>query len=102
MLHLLVQGKSLNADGRDDAADLTEIRTAMKVLMFSDQEIWCLFRILAGLLHIGNIKYNGMTMMMLMMRLILVLLVQRQWSTTWKRRRFAMQSASVELQRICR
>lgn len=52
----------MNADGRDDAADLTEIRTAMKVLMFSDQEIWSLFRILAGLLHIGNIKYNGMMM----------------------------------------
>uniref|UniRef100_A0A915BGX9 Myosin-VIIa n=1 Tax=Parascaris univalens TaxID=6257 RepID=A0A915BGX9_PARUN len=55
----LNQGKMLEADGRDDAADLAEMRSAMKVLMFKDAEIWKIFRILAALLHIGNIKYSA-------------------------------------------
>lgn len=31
----------------------------MKVLMFSDSEIWDIMTVLASLLHLGNIKYNG-------------------------------------------
>lgn len=46
-------------DGRDDAAEFADIRSAMKVLMMSDQEIWDILKILAALLHMGNIKYKG-------------------------------------------
>ena len=31
----------------------------MKVLMFTDQEIWDILKILSALLHMGNIKYKG-------------------------------------------
>ena len=31
----------------------------MKVLMMTDQEIWDILKILAALLHMGNIKYKG-------------------------------------------
>ncbi|CAI4233127.1 unnamed protein product [Auanema sp. JU1783] len=54
----LTQGRTLVAEGRDDGADLAEIRSAMKVLMFKDQEVWSIFKLLAGILHIGNIRYR--------------------------------------------
>ena len=57
--HFLPQGGSVTCDGRDDAAEFADIRSAMKVLMMTDQEIWDILKILAALLHMGNIKYKG-------------------------------------------
>ena len=55
----LTGGGSVVCDGRDDAAEFADIRSAMKVLMFTDQEIWDILKVLAALLHMGNIKYKG-------------------------------------------
>lgn len=54
------QGKCLTCDGRDDAAEFADIRSAMKVLNFSDEEILNIVRLLAAILHLGNVKYNGL------------------------------------------
>ncbi|KAE9550764.1 hypothetical protein FO519_006016 [Halicephalobus sp. NKZ332] len=57
--YYLSQGRCLTADGRNDASDFSEIKSAMKVLMFKDPEIWSIFKILAAILHLGNIKYQA-------------------------------------------
>ncbi|XP_075211513.1 unconventional myosin-VIIa ck [Lycorma delicatula] len=55
----LTGGGSITCEGRDDAAEFADIRSAMKVLLFSDQEIWEILKLLAALLHTGNIKYKA-------------------------------------------
>lgn len=53
------QGGGITCEGRDDAAEFADIRSAMKVLLFSDMEIWEVLKLLAALLHMGNIKYKA-------------------------------------------
>jgi myosin-7 len=60
MMILFCQGKSLTCDGRDDGADFADVRSAMKVLNFSDEEILNIVRLLAAILHLGNVKYSGL------------------------------------------
>lgn len=46
-------------EGRDDAVEFANIRSAMKVLTYTDDEIQDLFRVLAAVLHLGNVEYRG-------------------------------------------
>ncbi|KAL8588843.1 Unconventional myosin-VIIa [Nucella lapillus] len=55
----LIQGGSIRCEGRDDVKDFADIRSAMKVLTFSDGELWGVYKVLAALLHLGNVKYNA-------------------------------------------
>uniref|UniRef100_A0A0A9Z3B2 Myosin-VIIa n=2 Tax=Lygus hesperus TaxID=30085 RepID=A0A0A9Z3B2_LYGHE len=55
----LVGGGGITCEGRDDAAEFADIRSAMKVLLFSDAEIWEILTLLAALLHTGNINYKA-------------------------------------------
>ncbi|XP_044016052.1 myosin-VIIa isoform X1 [Aphidius gifuensis] len=55
----LIGGGSITCEGRDDSAEFADIRSAMKVLLFTDNEIWEILRLLAALLHMGNIKYRA-------------------------------------------
>ncbi|CAG2163263.1 unnamed protein product, partial [Oppiella nova] len=57
--YYLTQGGTITCEGRDDAAEFADIRSAMKVLMFSDPEIWDVLKILSALLHLGNIKFRA-------------------------------------------
>ncbi|CAG5128525.1 unnamed protein product, partial [Candidula unifasciata] len=54
----LIQGGSIVCEGRDDKKDFADIRSAMKVLMFEDSDLWEILKILSALLHLGNVKYN--------------------------------------------
>ena len=56
---LCCQGNCISCEGRDDAAEFASIRSAMKVLTYTDEEIGNLFKILAGLLHLGNTTFRG-------------------------------------------
>ncbi|XP_071164800.1 myosin-VIIa-like isoform X4 [Mytilus edulis] len=60
--YYLTQGGDINVEQRDDGKEFADIRSAMKVLTFSDAEIWEIFKILSFLLHIGNIKYSEIEM----------------------------------------
>ena len=57
-LCLPFQGGDVRCEGRDDKKEFADIRSAMKVLMFSDKDVWSLLKILGALLHLGNLKYN--------------------------------------------
>lgn len=41
--------------------ELNSIRAAMKVLSFADTEIWEIMKLLAALLHLGNLKYKAVS-----------------------------------------
>lgn len=59
ILRYLNSGGCISCEGRNDASEFADIRSAMKVLCFSDQEIWEIFKLLAALMHTGNIQYKA-------------------------------------------
>uniref|UniRef100_A0A8C3IXX5 Myosin VIIA n=1 Tax=Chrysemys picta bellii TaxID=8478 RepID=A0A8C3IXX5_CHRPI len=50
----LAMGNCTTCDGRDDSKEYANIRSAMKVLMFTDTENWEISKLLAAILHMGN------------------------------------------------
>uniref|UniRef100_A0A674E620 Unconventional myosin-VIIa-like n=1 Tax=Salmo trutta TaxID=8032 RepID=A0A674E620_SALTR len=55
----LTMGKCTKCDGRDDLKDYSSILSAMKVLMFTETENWEISKLLAAILHMGNLRYEG-------------------------------------------
>ncbi|PKU26908.1 unconventional myosin-viib [Limosa lapponica baueri] len=55
----VLQGNCTSCDGRNDAKDYAHIRSAMKILMFSDSEHWDISKLLAVILHLGNVEFEG-------------------------------------------
>ncbi|KAG8034767.1 hypothetical protein G9C98_007843 [Cotesia typhae] len=53
---------SLECKGRNDAQEFANVKAAMKVLNFSDEEFWSIIKLLAAILHLGNINYKSVTM----------------------------------------
>ncbi|KAF4026282.1 hypothetical protein G4228_018407 [Cervus hanglu yarkandensis] len=55
--HYLTMGNCTSCEGRNDAKDYAHVRSAMKILMFSDSENWDLSKLLATILHLGNVEF---------------------------------------------
>uniref|UniRef100_A0A8C3Y3G3 Myosin VIIB n=1 Tax=Catharus ustulatus TaxID=91951 RepID=A0A8C3Y3G3_CATUS len=55
----LTMGNCMSCDSRNDAKDYAHIRSAMKILMFSDSEHWDISKLLAAILHLGNVEFQG-------------------------------------------
>lgn len=56
-----VQGNCTACNGRDDLSDYSSIQSAMKVLMFTETENWEISKLLAAILHMGNLRFEGLT-----------------------------------------
>lgn len=54
----LLQGSCISCEGRNDAKDYGSIRSAMH-LFFSDPECMDILKLLAAILHLGNISFEG-------------------------------------------
>ncbi|XP_033182187.1 myosin VIIAa isoform X1 [Anabas testudineus] len=57
----LTIGNCTVCDGRDDMKEYSNILSAMKVLMFTDKENWEISKLLAAILHLGNLRYEART-----------------------------------------
>uniref|UniRef100_A0A8C4I7X9 Myosin VIIAb n=1 Tax=Dicentrarchus labrax TaxID=13489 RepID=A0A8C4I7X9_DICLA len=55
----LTMGNCTACDGRDDLRDYSSILSAMKVLMFTETESWEISKLLAAILHMGNLRFEG-------------------------------------------
>uniref|UniRef100_A0A8C9EQ23 Myosin VIIB n=1 Tax=Pavo cristatus TaxID=9049 RepID=A0A8C9EQ23_PAVCR len=55
----LTVGNCTSCDSRNDAKEYAHIRSAMKILMFSDSEHWDISKLLAAILHLGNVEFEG-------------------------------------------
>uniref|UniRef100_A0A674CB98 Myosin VIIB n=1 Tax=Salmo trutta TaxID=8032 RepID=A0A674CB98_SALTR len=55
----LKRGDCIVCDGRDDAKDYTRIRTALKILTFTETQCWEILKLLAALLHLGNVSFEA-------------------------------------------
>ncbi|XP_061492399.1 unconventional myosin-VIIb isoform X2 [Rhineura floridana] len=55
----LTMGECTSCEGRDDAKEYAHIRSAMKILMFSDSEHWDISKLLAAILHLGNMEFEA-------------------------------------------
>ncbi|XP_053315052.1 unconventional myosin-VIIb [Spea bombifrons] len=55
----LTMGNCTNCEGRDDAKDYSQVRSAMKILLFTDTEQKEIVKMLAAILHLGNLIFQG-------------------------------------------
>lgn len=58
--HYLSQGNCFVCEGMDDKEAFANIRRAMKVLMFSEEDCWVIFTLLAAILHLGNLRFQAL------------------------------------------
>ncbi|XP_053177675.1 unconventional myosin-VIIa [Scomber japonicus] len=55
----LTMGNCTSCEGRDDVKEYAHFRSALKVLMFTDNDSWEISKLLAAILHMGNVDFDG-------------------------------------------
>ncbi|XP_029285210.1 unconventional myosin-VIIb [Cottoperca gobio] len=55
----LTMGKCTSCEGRDDVKEYAHFRSALKILMFTENDSWEISKLLAAILHLGNVDYKG-------------------------------------------
>ncbi|RXN27013.1 unconventional myosin-VIIa-like isoform X2 [Labeo rohita] len=58
----LTMGNCTVCEGRNDLKEYSSILSAMKVLMFTDTENWEISKLLAAILHMGNLRFEARTL----------------------------------------
>ncbi|CAK6952096.1 unconventional myosin-VIIb-like [Scomber scombrus] len=57
----LTKGDCIRCDGREDAKDYRHILSAMKILTFSESQCQEILKLLAAILHLGNVCFEAKT-----------------------------------------
>uniref|UniRef100_A0A8C9XWS2 Myosin VIIBa n=1 Tax=Sander lucioperca TaxID=283035 RepID=A0A8C9XWS2_SANLU len=55
----LTMGNCTSCEGRDDVKEYAHFRSALKVLMFTENDSWEISKLLAAILHLGNVDFEG-------------------------------------------
>ncbi|XP_054646683.1 unconventional myosin-VIIb [Dunckerocampus dactyliophorus] len=55
----LTMGKCTSCEGRDDVKEYAHFRSALKILMFTENDTWEICKLLAAILHFGNVSFEG-------------------------------------------
>ncbi|RVE61473.1 hypothetical protein OJAV_G00171010 [Oryzias javanicus] len=55
----LTKGDCIVCEGRDDAKDFERIRSAMKTLTFTENQFQDILKLLAAMLHLGNVTFEA-------------------------------------------
>ncbi|TRZ04518.1 hypothetical protein DNTS_007824, partial [Danionella cerebrum] len=58
----LTMGNCTVCEGRNDMQEYSSIQSAMKILMFTDTENWEISKLLAAILHMGNLHFEARTL----------------------------------------
>ena len=56
---IIAQGDCILCEGREDAKDYARIRSALKILTFTETQCLEIFQLLAAILHLGNVCFEG-------------------------------------------
>ncbi|KAI1889294.1 hypothetical protein AGOR_G00177680 [Albula goreensis] len=55
----LTMGKCTSCEGRDDLKEYAHFRSAMKILTFTENDSWEISKLLASILHLGNVDFEA-------------------------------------------
>ncbi|XP_068599325.1 unconventional myosin-VIIb [Brachionichthys hirsutus] len=55
----LTMGDCTSCEGRDDLEEYGHFHSALKILTFKESDSWEVFKLLAAILHLGNVRFEG-------------------------------------------